>query len=213
MFTLTQIVLKYPPQRSIKEMKLCYFYRIRNLFVSNRYKCDNCKSPIPKWIVRDCKFNICPVCGELYPQTKEYIENYFRIIQLSDSLEKAKKLIIKGEYEASVREAVVIFESLVRNKSGLSKFMGSDLMAKAFSYKKNDKGTITEFPKIQVNDLSTISEINEQDGLKYLSMGVMSGIRNIYMHGPAEDRIYLALQIVSFINFLIQEVNGANLIR
>lgn len=210
---MVQITLKKSSSKSIKWEKMCLSQKIRNIFISKKYKCSNCDSPIPKWIVRDCKFNVCPVCGELYPQTKEYIENYFRIIQLSDSLEKAKNLIIKGEYEASVRESVVVFESLVKNKSGLPKFMGSDLMARAFSYKKNDNGTITEFPKIQVNGLSTISEINEQEGLKYLSMGVMSGIRNIYMHGPAEDRIYLALQIVSFINFLIQEVNGVSMTR
>ena len=208
---MVQISLIKFPQKSIKWMKFRLIRKIRNIFVSNKYKCSNCDSPIPKWIVYDCKFNCCPMCGELYPQTKEYIENYFRIIQLSDDLEKAKNLIIKGEFEASVREAVVVFESLVKKKSGLTKLMGSDLMAKAFSYKKNDDGVFTELPKIQVNGLSTISEINEQDGLKYLSMGVMSGIRNVYMHGSASSRIYSALQIVSFIDLLIQEVYGGSL--
>ena len=208
---MVQISLIKSPQKSIKWMKFRLIRKIRNIFVSNKYKCSNCDSPIPKWIVYDCKFNCCPMCGELYPQTKEYIENYFRIIQLSDDLEKAKNLIIKGEFEASVREAVVVFESLVKKKSGLTKLMGSDLMAKAFSYKKNDDGVFTELPKIQVNGLSTISEINEQDGLKYLSMGVMSGIRNIYMHGSASSRIYSALQIVSFIDLLIKEVYGGSL--
>lgn len=208
---MVQISLIKSPQKSIKWMKFRLIRKIRNIFVSNKYKCSNCDSPIPKWIVYDCKFNCCPMCGELYPQTKEYIENYFRIIQLSDDLEKAKSLIIKGEFEASVREAVVVFESLVKKKSGLTKLMGSDLMAKAFSYKKNDDGVFTELPKIQVNGLSTISEINEQDGLKYLSMGVMSGIRNVYMHGSASSRIYSALQIVSFIDLLIKEVYGGSL--
>lgn len=187
--------------------------KLKQLFVSNKYKCKNCSSPIPKWIVKEGRFNVCPICGALYPKTKEYIENYFRVIQLSRALEKAKDLIIKAEFESSVREAVAVYESVVKDKSGLSNSFGVDLMARAFFFKINDEGVIIDYPKIQVNNLSTLAEKNEQDGLKLLSMGVMQGVRNIYMHGSASNRIYSALQIVSFVDLLVKEVCGMSLTR
>jgi hypothetical protein len=36
-------------------------------------KCKHCDSPIPPEGVMEFKFNICPMCGNLYPQCIEYI--------------------------------------------------------------------------------------------------------------------------------------------
>lgn len=170
-------------------------------------KCKNCDSPIPPELVMQYKFNACPMCGNLYPQCIEYIENYFRIIQLTDVLRPASDLLLKSEFNAAVREAVVTFESIVRKKSGLKDLTGSDLMAKAFSFRfdPNTKKFIDR-PKIKINNLSTISKRNEQEGVKFMAMGVMQGIRNIYLHTEGSAKLYYALQIITTVDLLLKQI-------
>ena len=56
----------------------------------SEFTCKQCNSPIPIELVKKCNFNVCPVCGYLYPKCIEDIRQYFRIIQLSEELEKAR---------------------------------------------------------------------------------------------------------------------------
>ena len=58
-----------------------------------KFTCKQCNSPIPTKLVKKYNFNICPTCGHLYPKCIEDIKQYFRIIQLSEELEKAGNLI------------------------------------------------------------------------------------------------------------------------
>lgn len=177
----------------------------------NGYVCVNCDSPIPPSFAEKEKFNNCPVCGHLYPQTVIYIENYFRMIQLSKSLEKAKRLFLKSEIEAAVREAIIQYETCVKNKSGLD-LSGADLMAKAFKFEINrNDNIIIEEPKIKLNDLSNNSMRNEQEGVQFLSMGLMKGVRNIYMHSEASEKLYHGLQIISMVDFLLTCIEGYNI--
>jgi len=176
------------------------------------YKCKNCDSPLPPEISKKLEFNFCPTCGNLYPQTVLYIDNYFRIIQLSKELENIKKLLLKSEMNAAVREAIIKFETVVRNKSGLIDNMGSGLMADAFSFKADQKTKeIFEQPKIKLNDLSNISKRNEQEGFKLMTMGFMQGIRNIYMHTEGADRLYYALQIITLIDLFLKQIKGGSI--
>ena len=80
----------------------------------NNFLCRNCDSPIPIEMAKKYNFNVCPNCGHLYPKCIEDIRQYFRIIQLSEELEKAGSLILKSETSAAVREAVIVLETLVR---------------------------------------------------------------------------------------------------
>ena len=133
--------------------------------------------------------------------------NYLRIIQLTDVLLPASELLLKSEFNAAVREAVVTFESSVRKKSGLKDMTGTDLMAKAFSFKFDSNAKkLTEKPRIRINNLSSISKRNEQEGVKFMAMGVMQGIRNIYMHSEGSDKLYYALQILTTIDLLLKLV-------
>ena len=172
----------------------------------NNYQCNNCDSPIPSEIASH-KFNICGSCGNLYPQCAELISNYFRIIHLAKELQSVSKLFFKSEFTAAVREAFIKLETIVREESGLKDLSGKDLMAKAFSFKM-DKNTkkIIEYPKIKINDLTSISKIDEQEGMKLMAMGVMQGIRNVYMHSHGSRRLYYALQIITVVDLLITQV-------
>ena len=176
------------------------------------FKCKNCDSPIPPEISMKLKFNVCPICGNLYPQTIEYIENYFRIIQISNELDASKKLLIKSELNASVREAIIKFETIIRNKSGLIDNIGASLMAEAFNFKIDLKTKeFIEEPKIKLNELSNISMRNEQEGFKLMTMGFMQGIRNIYMHTEGADRLYYALQIITIVDLFLKQIGGTSI--
>jgi len=175
------------------------------------FQCTNCDAHFPTDLVTrfGFKFNVCPQCGNLLPETIDYIENYFRIIQLVKPLEEAKTLLLKSKSVAAVRETLVTLEIIVREKSGLRDLMGSDLMAQAFSFKyesRTDK--ITQEPKIKINSLSNLTERNEQEGIKFFAMGVMQGIRNIYMHTKGTEKLYYCLQIITAVDLLLKQVLG-----
>ena len=172
------------------------------------YKCKNCDSPIPPELALEIKFNFCPVCGKLYPQTIEFLENYFRIIQLTKELKPSSELLLKSELNVSVREAFIKFETIVRKKSGLKNLVGKNLMAKAFSFKMDSNKKVIEEPKIKVNNLSSISKRNEQEGIMYLAMGLMHGIRNIYMHSEGTHKLFYSIQIITLVNLLLKQILG-----
>ena len=173
----------------------------------NIYKCLNCNSPLPPELVLELGFNVCPECGKLYPQTIDYLENYFRIIQLNEELKKASSLLLKTEMTAAVREALIKFETIIRKKSGLKNCYGKDLMAKAFSFKM-DRDIVTEEPKIKINDLSTNTKRNEQEGIMYLAMGLMQGIRNIYMHSEGTTKLFYSVQIITLVDLILKQILG-----
>lgn len=88
-----------------------------------------------------------------------------------------QKLFIDGHLNESVRKALEKFESAVQKISGLQE-IGADLMGKAF----NEKA-----PKIQLNTMADPSDINEQEGFKLMSMGMMRGWRNNFSHGSKDQ--------------------------
>lgn len=71
-----------------------------------------------------------------------------------------------------------------------------------------DKGSmvITKAPLIKLNDLSTESEINEQEGIKLMLIGFFQGPRNIYQHnknGHGSDTVLpLILDVSMFLNLI-----------
>lgn len=84
-----------------------------------------------------------------------------------------QKMFIDGHLNESVRKALEKFEATVQKISGLQE-IGADLLGKAF----NEKA-----PKIELSDLSGTSEVNEQEGFKLMTMGMMRGWRNNLSHG------------------------------
>jgi hypothetical protein len=172
-------------------------------------RCSHCGAAFPVAFLAGIKANFCPACGNLRPDAANYIENYFRIIQLVDPLQTAAGLILKSECVAAVRDALVTFEDVVRSESGLSDLMGSDLMAKALSFKYDaPTDTVTEAPRIRIGDLSTVTGRNEQDGIKFLAMGLMQGIRNVYMHTQGSVKLYYCMQIITTTDLLLKQILG-----
>jgi len=175
----------------------------------NSFKCNNCNSAIPTELVEKYQFNVCPKCGHLYPNCIEILKNYFRIIQLSEKLAKATMLLFKSETTAAVREAIVILESTIRDKSELKDLIGADLIAKAFSFKTDSQTkNIIEEPKIKINDLSTITKRNEQDGIKFIAMGLMQGMRNIFMHSKGTEKLFYCIQVITTVDLLLKHIDG-----
>lgn len=171
--------------------------------------CNKCGASFPEGADTGHKFNFCPLCARVLPDTVKYMENYFRIIQLVEPLHNAQHLLLNEQSVAAVRDAVVTLERIVRKRSGLQDLMGADLMAKAFRFDfDSSTGTLTKPPKIQVNSLSNVTERNEQEGLKFIAMGLMQGIRNIYMHTEGTRKIYYCLQIITTTDFVLKQVLG-----
>jgi hypothetical protein len=170
-------------------------------------RCSNCAATFPLAMFAGIEPNCCPACGNLLPDAANHIENYFRIIQLVDPLHTAAGLILKSECVAAVRDALVTFEHIVRSESGLSDLTGSDLMAKALSFRYDAAtDTLTEAPRIQISDLSTVTGRNEQNGIRFLAMGLMQGIRNVYMHAQGSEALYYCIQVITTADLLLKQI-------
>ncbi|MHA1521904.1 MAG: TIGR02391 family protein [Promethearchaeota archaeon] len=169
--------------------------------------CQNCgDNRFPDQLVEI--FNCCPTCGELYNHTKEKIEKYFRFVSSTNKLDDCLKLILKSELRSAVRDACIVLEKEIRILSGLNSH-GVDLASKAFSFKYDSiKNEVIQKPKIMINELTTETLRNEQEGIKFLTMGIFKGIRNIYMHTKGSQKIYHCLQVISVINFVLGQIIG-----
>lgn len=184
--------------------------------------CKECKIKIPanqiEEMIKNIKekygfefhFYFCPICGHAYPKTLNLLSSYFDLIQLDKNLYHCKKITIKSELLAAVREAVICFEHIVRELSGLYNLEGQGLMSEAFSFEYDQKeNKILKEPKIPVvsiKALQTKTGRNKQEGIKFLSMGLMTGIRNIIIHHKGEEGAPCAIHIINLVDFLMKHL-------
>lgn len=100
-----------------------------------------------------------------------------------------------GHFNDAVRKAMERFEDRIRDLSGLSAH-GRDLMARAFA----DGRLLT----------ATLQPENRQDfeeGVKFLTMGAMAAIRNVFSHGDEERRApEECYEMLLFVNWLFRAV-------
>ncbi len=115
----------------------------------------------------------------------------------------SRNLFLQGNYFHSVFEAAKAYNYTVKEKSQSSKD-GVPLMMDVF----NGKGGV-----LKVTKCVTETDMNVQDGIKFLSSGLMQAIRNPTAHEPAitwpidkQD----CLDILSFISFLFRQLDGAS---
>ncbi|MBI2427235.1 MAG: TIGR02391 family protein, partial [Ignavibacteriales bacterium] len=114
----------------------------------------------------------------------------------------SKKLFLEGNYFHAVFEASKAYNFEVKNKAQSMKD-GQALMLEVWS---PEKGTL------KLNLCRTETERNIQDGIKFLSAGLMQAIRNPTAHEPAltwpigRDE---CLDILSFISFLFHQLDKA----
>ena len=114
-----------------------------------------------------------------------------------------RKLYGQGNYFHAVFEAVKLYNSLVKSKAK-STDDGQDLMMKAWDL---NKGALKITPSPSETDM------NFQDGVKFLSAGLMRAVRNPTAHEPAlhwpiseQD----AADILSLVSFLLRQYDRAS---
>lgn len=115
----------------------------------------------------------------------------------------SKSLFESGHYPQAILEAFKTVNNRVKQITGLS-LDGKALMSKAFSEEK---------PLIALNELTTQSERDEQEGFKFLFMGAMVGIRNPLAHEDFSSFIepHRALEYLGFASLLMGKIEVAML--
>lgn len=104
------------------------------------------------------------------------------------------QLFSDGHFNEAVRKGAEIFEDYVQAQSSLDTF-GKDLMAKAF---KDD--TYIDLSGIQPENQAGFIE-----GYRFLAMGTMSAIRNVFSHGNEERRTpEECCEMLMFLNWLFR---------
>lgn len=112
----------------------------------------------------------------------------------------ATDLFRNGHYSEAVFAASKALNNVVQEHSGRFDLDGSNLMTKVFS--KND-------PILAFNDLSDQSEVDEQQGMMHLFLGVVLGIRNPRGHSFPTDSPDEALDFLGLISLLANRVAKA----
>ena len=113
-------------------------------------------------------------------------------------------MFIEGHINESVRKALERFEKTIQELISIHDKQGPDLMATAFNEQN---------PKIKLNALLTLQEINKQLGFKLTTMGIMHWWRNNLSHGD-EDQLshHDALGRLIMVSNLFHEIDGRMLI-
>ncbi|WP_319756928.1 TIGR02391 family protein [uncultured Sphaerochaeta sp.] len=109
-------------------------------------------------------------------------------------------LFSSGQYNEAVRKSFERFEKLVQDIHAAPKLeYGKDLMAKAFS--ENN-------PSIKITPCSTQDEINIQQGIKFMAMGVMMSVRNPTTHGDRKQmNVGEAIELIGLASYLCKLVD------
>lgn len=111
------------------------------------------------------------------------------------------ELFRDGHYKEAVRKAAERFESVVRDRTDLKGQYGQGLMAQAF---KPDGG------RLQLVGVEAENQESFQDGFKFLTMGMMSSIRNVFSHGDEERRsAEECFEMLMFLNWLFGRLDEA----
>lgn len=120
----------------------------------------------------------------------------------SEVYKHSRSLYVEGHYFHAVFEAAKAYNKAVREKAKSTKD-GEALMLDVWGF---DKGVL------MVTPCQTDTDRNVQDGIKFLSAGLMRAIRNPTAHEPAVDWPITkedALDNLSFISFLYRQLDKA----
>ena len=113
---------------------------------------------------------------------------------------KVRKLFDDGHYAQATFEAFKFVDKFVQRHSKLSE-SGYKLMMAAF-----DKAKPTW---IKLTPAVTTSEIDEQDGYRFIFAGAMTGIRNPRGHDMINDDIDTCLDHLGFASMLMRRLEAA----
>ena len=122
---------------------------------------------------------------------KRMLEKYSLVPKISSD---PLALFMDGHFNEAVRKATERFEDVVREKSGLS-LIGQDLMTNAFSTSD----------LLAIDRLKPKNENNFTNGYKFLAMGLMRAIRNVFSHGDEEKRTpEECFEMLLFLNWMFR---------
>ncbi len=147
--------------------------------------------------------NILNECGvDSVIDNEDVFERFDKNQFHSEIIKHCRKFYGQGNYFHAVFEAAKVYNNLVKSKAQSTKD-GTPLMFSAWD---------TQNSVLKVNSLTSETDRNVQDGIKFLSAGLMSVIRNPTAHEPAlewsvdeQD----ALDILSLVSFLLRQYDKA----
>ena len=149
-----------------------------------------------------------PVIKALHDLVPEYPLLHWRHLH-EKVRDKVRTYYENKQFGEAASQGVLIFCEIIRNLTG-RKEDGNDLVNRVFGSKP-----FTSSPEIQLNDLSTESLKNIQEGQSHLSRGVVTGFRNPISHGPIDTNVPAlfseldCLNILSLVSYLITRLNNA----
>ena len=115
------------------------------------------------------------------------------------------KLFSDGHFTEATFAALKLIEEEVQDISNLTE-MGQQLMMKAFDRQNAP-------PIIKLNNLTTTSDENEQDGYRFIFAGIMAGIRNPRGHGSSiTDTKDQCLDYLSLASLLLRKLEDATML-
>lgn len=114
----------------------------------------------------------------------------------------SQRLFLQGNYFHAVFESAKAYNKLVREKAQSEKD-GQPLMLEVWGCEKG---------VLKITRCESDTDRNVQDGIKFLSAGLMQAIRNPTAHEPAVDWPIShedCLDILSFLSFLFRKLEDA----
>lgn len=152
-----------------------------------------------------------PVVQALYKIVPEYPFLHWR--HLHDSIKKGVAEYYKNsQYGHAADQGAKLYAEKLRNLSGQD-IDGTDL-ASLFSFDYDKKnGGMKRAPVVPINDLTTDSLRNMQEGQGHLTRGLMQGFRNPVNHAPINSVVpgmiseLDCLNVLSLISFLAERLD------
>lgn len=117
-------------------------------------------------------------------------------------MEHCKKLYAQGNYFHAVFEACKVYNKKVQDKAQ-THLDGQNLMLQVWGWEKG---------VLKLTSCETDTDKNVQDGVKFLSAGLMAAMRNPTAHEPALDwpiEKQDCLDMLSFVSFLLRQLDRA----
>lgn len=149
-----------------------------------------------------------PVIKALHYLIPEYPELHWR--HLHESLkDRIKAYYQHGQFGDAASQGVQIYCEIIRELTGKTED-GAPLVNGVFG-----SMPFANPPTVQINDLSTESKKNIQEGQAHLSRGVVTGFRNPIMHGPIDTQVPAVfseldcLNILSLVSYLATRLDDA----
>jgi uncharacterized protein (TIGR02391 family) len=136
----------------------------------------------------------------------------FDLLQLHPIIKEASEGLFKDKhYSQAIFEAYKALINYVKDKSGKKTLDGQELMGKIFDVKYNkDTLEVEKKPILQLNELHTREDMDEQKGFMHLFIGSVMGIRNPKAHGIIKQKDpFKTLEYLSLASLLAKRVDEA----